>query len=85
MSKIDVLAFNGDIMDWRKFWEQCKIAIHSRTQLKDTGNLAYMYLRQSLKNGPALHILEGVLGSGSEYDKAIKCLQKPYDKPCLLH
>ena len=44
-----------------------------------------MYLPHSLKDGTARHIIEGLSGLASEYEEAIKCLQKRYDKPCLLH
>ena len=31
LPKIDVPMFYGDIMDWRRFWEQYEIPVHSRT------------------------------------------------------
>ena len=40
LPKIDMPTFNGDIMEWQKFWEQYEMAIHSRTQLTDTEKLA---------------------------------------------
>ena len=83
LPKIDVQAFDGDIMNWRTFWEQYKVSIHSRTQLTDAEKLAYPW--QLLKDGPARHVIEGLTGSGSEYEEAIKCPQKRYNKPCLLH
>ena len=69
--------FSGDIMDWRKFWEQYEISIHMRTQLPETEKLAY--LQQLLKDSPTQHIIEGLLGLGSDYAEAIECLQKSYD------
>ena len=83
LSKIDLPTFTGDLLNWRTFWEQYEVSIHSRIHLTDAEKLAY--LRHSLKDGPALHVIEGVTGSGSEYGEAIKCLQKCYDKPRLLH
>ena len=38
-----------------------------------------------MKSGLARQVIEGLSSSGSEYDEAIKCLQKRYDKPRLLH
>ena len=83
LPKIDVPTFDGDIMDWRRFWEQYEISIHSRTQLTDTEKLAY--LRQALKNGPARNVIEGLSGTGSNYAEAIECLKKRYEMPRLLH
>ena len=71
------------MLNWRTFWEQYEVSIHSRTWLTDAEKLTY--LRHSLKDGPARHVIEGLSGLGSEYEEAIKCLQKRYDKPCLLH
>ena len=50
--------------------------------LTDPEKLAY--LRQSLKNGPVRHVIEGLSGSGNDYAEAVECLQKRYDKPRLL-
>ena len=81
--KIDMPTFDGDIMNWRRFWEQYEVSIHSRTHLTDTEKLAY--LRQSLKNGPAQYVIEEPSGSGNDYAEGVECLQKCYDKPRLLH
>ena len=35
LPKIDVPTFNGDIMNWRNFWEQYEVSIHSRAHLSD--------------------------------------------------
>ena len=56
LPKIDVPTFDGDIMDWCRFWKQYEIAIHSRIQLTDTEKLAYPW--QSLKDGQARHVIE---------------------------
>ena len=74
LPKIDVPTFIWDIMDWRRFWEQYIIAIHSRTPLTDTKKLSF--LRQSLQDGPPSHVIEGFSGSRSNYAEAIECLRK---------
>ena len=56
-------------MNWRNFWEQYEVSIHSRTHLSDPEKLTY--LRQSLKDSPARHVIEGLSGSGSDYEEAI--------------
>ena len=58
LPKINVQTFNGDIMNWRTFWEQYEVSIHSRTQLIDAKKLAY--LRHSLKEGPVRNVIEGL-------------------------
>ena len=47
-------------MNWRSFWEQYEVSIHSREQLSDPEMLAY--LRQALKDGPAKRVIEGLWG-----------------------
>ena len=83
LPKIDMSMFDGDMLNWRTFWEQYEVSIHLRTQLTDAEKLTY--LRHSLKDGPARHVIEGLLGLASEYEEAIKFLQKRYDKTRLLH
>ena len=68
--KNDVITFDGDIINWRRFWEQCEVSIHSRTNLTDPEKLSY--LRQSLKDGPAGHVNEQLSGSGYDYAEAIE-------------
>ena len=51
-------------MKWRSFWEQYEVSIHSREQLTDSEELAY--LRQLLKDAPAKRVIEGLSGSGND-------------------
>lgn len=41
LPKIDVPHFNGNILNWRLFWEQFDVAIHRRTTLLNTGKMTY--------------------------------------------
>ena len=40
---------------------------------------------QSLKNGSVRHIIQALSGSGNDYVEVIVCLQKCYNKACLVH
>ena len=82
LPKIDVPMFDKNIMNSRSFWEQYNISIHSRVHLTDIEKL--VYLRHSLQHGPATCVIKGLLGTRSEYSEAIECLQKCYDRPCIL-
>ncbi len=81
--KLDVPTFDGNIINWRSFWEQFTISVHDRSKLSDSEKLAY--LRHGLKDGSAKHVVEGLSGSGEQYEEAIDCLRKRYDRPRLLH
>lgn len=83
LPKISVPSFKGDLLDWSSFWEQFNIAIHSKEQLTDAEKLAY--LKDSLKDGPARHAIEGLAQTAENYEEAITCLRKRYDRPRLIH
>ena len=57
LHKIDVLTFDGNLLTWRSFLEQFCMSVHSRSVLADSKNL--VYLRHSLKDGSAKHVIEG--------------------------
>ena len=76
-------AFNGKILHWTQFWKQFCVAVHNRTNLSDTEKL--VYLRQSLKDGTAKSVIEGLSRSGERYTEAIDCLKAQYNRPRLIH
>ena len=83
LPKMNVPTFNGNILKWNTFWQQFDVAIHSKTQLKDAENLAYR--RDALKDGPTRNVVEGLSQDADYYKEAIRCLQRCYDRPHLIH
>ena len=83
LPKLDVPKFDGNILNWRSFWEQFCVAVHDRTYLSDSEKL--VYLQQSLKGGSAKSAIEGLSRSGEYYAEAIECLQARYNRPRLIH
>ena len=83
LPKLDAPTFDGKLISWKSFWDQFDIAIHSRTTLSKAEKLAY--LRNSLKNGSAKGVIEGLSESGEFYEEAIKSLKARYDRPRLIH
>ena len=81
--KFSVPTFDGNIMNWSNFWDQFLVSIHDKTELSDTAKLAY--LRDALKDEPAEAVIRGLTRTGNTYDKAVDCLQKWYDRPCVVH
>ena len=69
LPNIDVPKFDCEMLHWQTFWEQFSIAIHSRSDLSTTEKL--VYLRQSLKDGSAKTVIEGLSHSGDQYEEAI--------------
>ena len=70
LPKSDVPTFDGNILNWRSFWEQFSISVHDRAHLADSEKL--VYLQQSLKGGSAKGVIEGLSRSGECYAEAIK-------------
>ena len=65
LPKMDVPSFDGDILNWRSFWEQFAISVHDRTDLADAEKL--VYLQQAIKDGSAKQAIEGLSHSGEHY------------------
>lgn len=83
LPKIDVPVFNGNILNWKSFWEQFFVAVHNRTDISDSEKL--VYLRHSVKDGSAKGVIEGLSRSGEHYAEAVECLTSRYDRPRLIH
>lgn len=74
LPRLDIPTFDGNILHWLTFWEQYHVAIHVGSDLSQAQKL--VYLRQSLKVGPAKKAIKGLSRSGKEYGEAVMCLQE---------
>ena len=83
LPKLDVPSFDGNILNWKTFWDQFCLSVHDHSNLSDSEKL--VYLLQSLKDGPAKRSIEGLSRSGECYAEAIDCLKSRYDQPRLIH
>ena len=83
LPKLDVPTFNGDILNWKSFWEQFCVSVHDRTTLSSSKKL--VYLQHALKDGSAKRTIEGLYCSGEYYAKAVDCLKSWYDRSRLIH
>ena len=83
LPKLETPIFNGNVLSWRKFWEQFSISVHDRTDLSDSEKL--VYLQQALKEGSAKSVIEGLSHTGDDYQEAVKCLTTRYDRPRIIH
>jgi len=73
LPKLEAPKFDGKYTNWISFWEQFNVAIHSQTSLSNVEKLAY--LRNSLKDGSAKGIIDGLSTSGEFYVEAIDTLK----------
>ena len=83
LPKLDIPTFDGNHLHWLTFWEQYCVAINDRADLSQAQKLVYLW--QSLKDGSAKNVIEGLSRSGEQYTEAVKCLQEQYNCPCLIH
>ena len=83
LPKLDVPMFDGNILNWKSFWEQFCVSVHNCTNLSDSEKL--VYLQQALKGGSAKQVIEGLSRSGQYNAEAIETLQSRYNRLCLVH
>ena len=83
LPKLDVPQFDGNILNWKTFWEQFYVSVHGKTSLSDAEKL--VYLQHSLKDGSAKQVIEGLSRTGDCYNEAVECLQSRFDRPRLIH
>ena len=83
LPRLDTPSFDGNILNWKRFWEQFCISVHDRSSLSDSEKL--VYLQHALKDGSAKHVIEGLSRSGEHYAEAVKCLTSRYNRPRLIH
>ena len=83
LPKLSIPKFNGDVLNWRTFWEQFQVSIHKWEKLSDAKKLAY--LKDTVKDGPAECVTQGLAQTVDTYDEAIECLLNRYDWLHLIH
>ena len=83
LPRMEIPAFDGNILNWQIFWEQFDSAIHSKPHLFDSDKLTF--LRKALKDGTAKNVIVGLTQTSENYNEAIRCFQKCYDRPRVLH
>ena len=83
LPKLDVPTFDGQVVNWRSFWEQFEVSVNSQTVLSDSEKL--VYLKHALKDGSANKVIEGLSRTGDHYQEAIELLKSRYNHPRLIH
>ena len=73
LQKLDVPTFDGNILNWKCFWEQFCISVHDRPNLSEVEKL--VYLCHALKDGSVKHAIEGLSRCDEHYMEAIDCLK----------
>ena len=83
LPRIEIPTFDGNILNWRLFWEQFQAAVHDKPHLGEIDKLTY--LRDAVKGGPARNVIQGLTQTVESYKEAIECLKARYDRPRITH
>ncbi|KHJ96024.1 peptidase family A16 [Oesophagostomum dentatum] len=77
LPQLEVPAFHGNFKDYPTFWTTFNSIIHSNPQLSSTDK--FLFLKQALK-GSAATLIGTMPVIGENYEKAIKLLDKRFNK-----
>lgn len=83
LPKLDVPAFDGNLIHWKQFWEQFTVSMHNRSNLSTTEKI--IYLKYAIKDGSVKNAIKGLSHSCDNYDKVVECLKARYDRSRLIH
>ena len=76
---IEILTFDSNILNWQLLWEEFQAAVHDKPQLGEADTLTYLW--DTLKDGLARNIIQGLIQIAESYQEAIKCLKDCYKMP----
>ena len=74
-TKFDVPEFNGNIINWRGFWDQCKSAIHDNENVSEVEMFTCL---KSLLADSVLATISRLNVNVKNYEEAIDILEKRY-------
>ena len=83
LPRIKIPTFDGNIFNWRLFWEQFQATVHDKPHLEEVDKVTY--LRDALKDGPARNVVQGLTQTAESYQDTVRCLKDHYDRPRLIH
>ena len=81
LPKITLEEFDGNILNWRGFWEQFKTTIGENNTLSDTEKFTYL---KTLLKGSAHDLIYGLKLTSNNYEKAITMLTQRYGNTQVL-
>ena len=81
--KLDIPTFDGEILNWQKFWDQFEVAVHNQKSISNAEKL--LYLEQAVRGSPAAKAIEGLSRTGAQYEQAVEHLKERYHRPRLVY
>ena len=81
LPKLEIPKFNGNIINWRGFWDQYKSAIHDNENISEVEKFTYL---KSFLADSALATISGLNLNAENYKEAIDILEKRYSNVQVL-
>ena len=69
LSKLELCKFNGDIIEWKGFWDQFKSAVHENERISPIEKFSYL---RSILEEKAFSVISGLTLSYDNYNQAIE-------------
>ena len=73
--KLELKPFDGDIINWKPFWDQLNASIHSNNLISKIEKLSYL---KTFLNNSAWSCISGLTLKTENCDEAIKILEKRF-------
>ena len=75
LPKWNVPIFDGDVLQFRSWWDQFNCAVHSNKKLSDIDKFTYL---KSYVTGTAANLLSGLTSTINNYKKAIELMTERF-------
>ena len=77
LPKLDIPPYEGDVSEWRSFWELFSVSVHARGDIENVQKFSYL---RTLLKGEALELVSGFSLESATYLEAVDLLEKTYGK-----
>ena len=81
LPRIELSKFNGDIIEWKGFWDQFKSNVHGNNNISAIEKLNYF---RTLLEDSALSAISELTLSAENYGQALEILQARYGNDQVL-
>ena len=81
LPKLIIKQFDGDILNWRTFWDRYYSSVNVKTNINEIDKFTYL---KSLLSESAFETISGLTVTSDNYAEAIKLLQKRYGNHQVL-
>ena len=81
LPRLELIRFNGDIMEWPEFWQTFESSVDSQSTLQNVAKFTYL---KTLLTGPAAGAINGIPVTSANYPLALQLLKEKFGKPDII-